>query len=118
MQAQSLAKSIFGSGGGLLGGIGDWFSGMFRADGGPVAGGSSYIVGERGPELFTPGVSGNITPNGGTGGMTLVQNIHIDSRSDQASIAVAMRAASQQALNALNQSLQRGGSFARAVGTA
>ena len=36
-------------------------SGM--ADGGRVTGGRPYIVGERGPELFTPGVSGNITPN-------------------------------------------------------
>ena len=34
-----------------------------RAEGGPVSGGSSYLVGERGPELFTPGTSGNITPN-------------------------------------------------------
>ena len=35
----------------------------FRARGGPVAGGSSYIVGEEGPELFTPSVSGSIIPN-------------------------------------------------------
>lgn len=121
MQAQSLAKSIFsgsGSAGGLFSGLGDWFSGLFKADGGPVAGGQSYIVGERGPEVFTPGVAGNITPNGGGSGVTLVQNIQIDSRTDQASIASAMRTASQQALNALNQSLQRGGSFARMVGTA
>ena len=34
-----------------------------RATGGPVKGGSSYLVGERGPELFSPGVSGMITPN-------------------------------------------------------
>ena len=39
------------------------FGSLFRAEGGPVAGGQSYIVGERGPELFTPGVSGAITPN-------------------------------------------------------
>ena len=32
--------------------------------GGTVAGGHSYLVGERGPELFTPGRSGMITPNG------------------------------------------------------
>lgn len=31
--------------------------------GGAVAGAGSYIVGEKGPELFTPGVTGNITPN-------------------------------------------------------
>jgi hypothetical protein len=39
-----------------------------RAMGGPVMGGGSYIVGERGPELFTPSSSGNITPNGAMGG--------------------------------------------------
>ena len=43
-------------------------SGGARASGGPVMGGKSYLVGERGPELFTPGVSGGITPNGGFGG--------------------------------------------------
>lgn len=45
--------------GGLLGMI----FGGFRAGGGPVANGRSYIVGEKGPELFTPGTSGAITPN-------------------------------------------------------
>ena len=33
-----------------------------RADGGPVTEGKPYIVGERGQELFTPDVSGMITP--------------------------------------------------------
>ena len=44
----------------------------FKANGGPVRGGSSYIVGERGPELFSPGVSGMITPNHALGGGTTV----------------------------------------------
>jgi hypothetical protein len=39
-----------------------------RALGGPVSPGGSYIVGERGPELFTPSSSGNITPNHAMGG--------------------------------------------------
>jgi tape measure domain-containing protein len=34
-----------------------------KATGGPVSGGSSYLVGERGMELFTPSSSGSITPN-------------------------------------------------------
>lgn len=34
-----------------------------RAEGGPVAGWKTYLVGEKWPELFTPGVSGSITPN-------------------------------------------------------
>jgi tape measure domain-containing protein len=32
----------------------------FRANGGPVNGGSPYIVGERGPELFVPGTGGSV----------------------------------------------------------
>ena len=43
-----------------------------RAEGGPVKGGRSFIVGERGPELFTPGVSGMVTPNHALGGSTNV----------------------------------------------
>jgi len=43
-----------------------------RAQGGPVSRGRSYMVGERGPELFTPGSSGNITPNHQLGGSTNV----------------------------------------------
>lgn len=35
-----------------------------RATGGSVTGGSSYLVGERGAELFTPSVGGSITPTG------------------------------------------------------
>ena len=47
-----------------------------KADGGPVKGGNSYIVGERGPELFSPGVSGMITPNEMLGGSTnIVVNV-------------------------------------------
>ncbi len=48
----------------------------FKANGGPVKGGRSYIVGERGAELFTPGVSGMITPNHELGGSTnIVVNV-------------------------------------------
>lgn len=36
-----------------------------RAAGGPVAAGQRYLVGERGPELFTPASGGAITPMGG-----------------------------------------------------
>ncbi len=42
--------------------------GGFAANGGPVTGGNSYIVGERGPELFVPGAKGNIVPNHAMGG--------------------------------------------------
>ena len=53
----SLFQSIGGGGGGGI------FGGLFRAEGGPVKGGQSYVVGEKGPEIFTPGLTGNITSN-------------------------------------------------------
>lgn len=69
--AQAAAQAaLFGSGplagafGGQQGGglIGSLFGG-FRADGGPVSAGKTYMVGERGPELFKPSTSGSIIPN-------------------------------------------------------
>jgi len=46
-----------------------------KAAGGPVTGGKSYIVGEKGPELFVPGSSGNIVPNHAMGGANIVVNV-------------------------------------------
>ncbi|MFM0326081.1 phage tail tape measure protein [Caballeronia glebae] len=51
-----------------------------RAGGGPVDGGTTYLVGEKGPELFVPGQSGSIVPNhalgGGGGGDVSVQIVN------------------------------------------
>lgn len=50
--------------------VGSYFSPTVdgaRASGGPVLGGSSYLVGEQGPEIFTPGAAGMITPNSALG---------------------------------------------------
>lgn len=69
-----LANMLFpGSGGGVGGGaVADLFSGFnpstlgldgARAKGGPVLAGGSYLVGEEGPEIFSPGASGRIIPN-------------------------------------------------------
>lgn len=38
------------------------------ADGGIARGGRAHIVGERGPELFVPGVTGRVVPNHALGG--------------------------------------------------
>ena len=46
-----------------------------RATGGPVSAGTSYLVGERGMEIFTPRTSGNITPNNKLGGTNVVVNV-------------------------------------------
>ena len=42
-----------------------------RAAGGPVAAGQTYLVGEKGPELFTPSGDGAITPNAALGNASL-----------------------------------------------
>ena len=46
-----------------------------RRTGGQVTGGTPYMVGEQGPELFVPQQSGNIKPNGSLGGTTVNFNI-------------------------------------------
>lgn len=73
----SIMRGVFGGGAGGLFGIGGTIAGGlfggnsasaafggFRALGGPVTGGTSYVVGERGPEIFTPREAGTIMPNG------------------------------------------------------
>lgn len=70
-------KGENGAVGGLIGAL---ISG-FKAEGGPVAAGRAYVVGEKGPEIMVPGRSGMVVPNdivrradaGGGGG----QVIHI-----------------------------------------
>lgn len=44
-----------------------------RASGGPVSAGTPYMVGERGPEVFVPKMSGQIIPS--FGGSTTIYNI-------------------------------------------
>jgi hypothetical protein len=58
-----LLMSALGVGGGAGLSIGGIMIGGVRANGGPVSSGMSYLVGERGPEIFEPKVSGNIIPN-------------------------------------------------------
>ena len=61
-------KGIFGN---LFGG--------FLANGGPAMAGKSYMVGEKGPELFTPSVSGKVTSNSALKGSTnnVVVNVNL-----------------------------------------
>jgi len=51
-------------------------SSFFRANGGPVSSGRSYMVGERGPEMFVPNTGGRIVPNSDMGSATnIVVNV-------------------------------------------
>lgn len=51
-----------------------------RAKGGPVSAGSTYLVGERGPELFVPGRSGSIVPNDKMGGDNVSVVVNVDAK--------------------------------------
>jgi hypothetical protein len=46
-----------------------------RADGGPVSQGQTYLVGERGTELFVPNTNGAIVPNNKLGGGNVTVNL-------------------------------------------
>ena len=85
-----------------IGGLIDKVFGGFKAAGGPVTSGTSYIVGERGPELFTPSRSGSIIPNhalGGGGGSVI--NLTVNGAIDPEGTARAI-------INVLNNSSYRG----------
>jgi hypothetical protein len=55
-----------------------------RANGGPVSSGRSYMVGERGPEMFVPNTGGRIVPNSDMGSSTnIVVNVDASGSSVQ-----------------------------------
>ncbi|WBV43509.1 tape measure protein [Pseudoroseomonas cervicalis] len=77
---------------GLFNSVGSWIGGLFRVEGGPVAAGQPYIVGERGPEWFVPSSPGTVLPNGmAPGGNTIQQTISIDARGADAGVEARMR---------------------------
>ncbi|MEW7009487.1 phage tail tape measure protein [Lentilitoribacter sp. EG35] len=106
------------SGGFLKGLVGSFFGG-FRANGGSVLSGKSYMVGERGPEMFSPGVSGNITPNhdlsggGGVAGFHVSVGVSVD---DEGAIQAYVKSQTQQSSEqarqgAINEVKQNFGSY-------
>jgi hypothetical protein len=89
--------------------------------GGPVQTGRSVLVGERGPEVFTPNSPGQITPNheiGGGGGSTIVQNINVDagvSSTVRAEMMNLLPYIIKAAQNGVVGSKLRGGQYAKAL---
>ena len=87
---------------GGLGGVPSYGGGM--AKGGKVSGGTSYLVGEKGPELFMPGRSGSIIPNNAMGGANVTVNVdasgsNVEGNADQANqLGKAIGLAVQQEL--------------------
>jgi phage-related minor tail protein len=105
------------------------FSGAFRANGGPVSGGTPYVVGERGPELFVPSNNGGVMSNndmraamgsrpGGAGGSTVlnmsfqsttINGVEYVSRDqlEQAMVATRRQAASDGANRGMSMTLDK-----------
>jgi phage-related minor tail protein len=77
--ASGIASALTGGtfGGGFSSSIGEAFGG-FKASGGPVSGNTSYVVGERGPELFVPNTGGSIVPNDALGGGSVQTHNYFD----------------------------------------
>ena len=95
----------------LVKGVSNVLSNVFgggRAAGGPVMAGTSYLVGEKGPEIFTPSSTGNITPNNKIGGGNTVINLNVNGAIDPEGTARTI-------INVLNNSYYRGTSGAAAL---
>jgi hypothetical protein len=94
-----------------IGGLIDKVFGGGKAAGGPVSGGTTYLVGEKGPELFTPGSSGTIIPNNrlskGAGGGSVI-NITVNG-------AIDAEGTARQIVDILNRATARGGSGSGAL---
>jgi hypothetical protein len=84
-----------------IGGTIDNIFGGGRANGGPVNAGTSYVVGERGPELFVPNTAGTIVPNGGTGGRGNTINLTVNG-------AIDAEGTARTIIDVLNRSTSRG----------
>jgi tape measure domain-containing protein len=77
------AATPLGAGGGQVGKFGTLgpnFGIPQRAKGGPVSSGQTYMVGERGPELFVPGRSGTIVANDKMGGGSTNVIVNVDAK--------------------------------------
>ena len=121
-----LAAGMAGGGSGLVSGIGSFIGGLFgfgggKAVGGAVRGGQSYMVGERGAEMFVPNQSGSIVPNNklGGGGVTVNQTINLSagvSQTVRAEVIGMLPQIQEASKAAVLEARRRGGSYASAFG--
>lgn len=91
-----------------------------RAMGGPVGGGRAYLVGEKGPEIFVPGASGQITSNenlnkalGGGSSKTVVinqtNNFGSEGANDQELAGMIAKLTKEQVYSVLAEESRAGG---------
>ena len=104
---------------GLLGGIFGGASGGARAHGGHVKRGETYLVGERGPEPFTPTSDGYITPAGGGQGVSVVVNMNMQANGDDSVkriLADSMPQVERAVTTSIINARRRGGTMKAAFG--
>lgn len=89
-----------------------------RAIGGSVQRGQTYMVGERGPEMFIPNASGSIVPNDqmGNGGGTTIVNLNISTgvaQTVRAEIQNMMPRITEATKAAVADAKRRGGTYGK-----
>ena len=105
----------FGGGGNPASGFLGFLGGLKgKAVGGPVSANTPYMVGEKGPELFTPTNAGSITPNNRMGGggqaISVVNNFAInggDKQEMQGMIAQSVSTSVQLAVAKIGDNKRR-----------
>jgi hypothetical protein len=111
--AQASLRALFSPNGAQGSGIGAMFNaaliGLFaapgRSHGGPVSAGRSYVVGERGPELFVPSQAGRVEP--GWQGTRDVR-VSIAVQTPQPGDPAVLRQSSRQLARAVRSALKEG----------
>ena len=86
-----------------------------------MLGGNAYLVGENGPELFSPDQGGVVLPNsrlnevGGGGGTSVVVNQTFESGMDEGALTRLARVIKEDTTEGILDAVQRGGGFRAAV---
>jgi hypothetical protein len=128
MVANKAIRSLFdglGGGGGFFSSLLGGLFGGFRKDGGPVSGGSSYVVGEDGPEIFRPSKSGRIVANNEIAGggsrdpVNVYQTFQIQGAISSRDVQTMVRQGAAEAVDTVKRNLEEwGGTLARDGGFA
>lgn len=130
--AEDLFKALFGTkdksgdsnNDGLLSAGAEFLGSLFgggKAKGGGVSSGKFYLVGEEGPELFAPGMSGAVIPNnaiasaGGGGGMNITVHAPNAAPGMELKIRQAVQDAVSQSKSAIIEDFQTNGAARRAL---
>jgi hypothetical protein len=125
LQRMTMKKFVTGPLGDVLSGaIDNVFGGgnaiPKRAMGGPLRAGQTALVGERGPELFTPNTSGKVISNKDiSGGGVTINNSFDFSGANPATVALLQDQAERikkETFNNVFNAVNKGGQYARIVG--